>query len=50
MRQCIKFYRSVTVNYYQYKSLVINQLLADAETGEDGGEESFVVDGSEDGG
>ena len=46
MRQCIKFYRSVTVNCYQYKSLIINRLLADAEAGEDGGEQGFVVDGS----
>ena len=36
MRQCIKFYRSVIVNYYQYKSLIINGLLADAESAEDG--------------
>lgn len=28
---CVKFYRSVIVNCYQYKSLIINYLFADAE-------------------
>lgn len=35
----VKFDRSVSVNYYQYNALIINQLLADAEVGEDGVEE-----------
>ena len=44
----VKFYRSVSVNYYQYRALIINQLLADAEAGEDGGEDVGGGDGAGD--
>ena len=49
MRQCIKFYRSVIVNYCQNKSLLINYLLADAEGGEYGLEEGVGGYGTGDG-
>lgn len=39
----------MTVNYYHCNSLRINELFADAETGEDGGKEEIGGNGAGDG-